>query len=121
MTAVRRRREEDPDALAERVLAGDRRAVARAISLTEDEHPGAQRLLQLLYPHAGRARTLGITGPPGGGKSRLMTAPSRCGAPRGFGKSSLMPALCRLLRAREQTVGVITVAPSSHITHGALL
>ena len=65
MTAVRRRREEDPDALAERVLAGDRRAVARAISLAEDEHPGAQRLLQLLYPHAGRARTLGITGPPG--------------------------------------------------------
>ena len=53
MTAVRRRREEDPDALAERVLAGDRRAVARAISLAEDEHPGAQRLLQLLYPHAG--------------------------------------------------------------------
>ncbi len=103
MTAVRRRREEDPDALAERVLAGDRRAVARAISLAEDEHPGAQRLLQLLYPHAGRARTLGITGPPG------------------VGKSSLMTALCRLLRAREQTVGVITVDPSSHITHGALL
>jgi LAO/AO transport system kinase len=103
MTAVRRRREEDPDALAERVLAGDRRAVARAISLAEDEHPGAQRLLQLLYPHAGRSRTLGITGPPG------------------VGKSSLMAALCKLLRAREQTVGVITVDPSSHITHGALL
>jgi LAO/AO transport system kinase len=103
MTAVRRRREEDPDALAERVLAGDRRAVARAISLAEDEHPGAQRLLQLLYPHAGRARTLGITGPPG------------------VGKSSLMAALCTLLRARGQTVGVITVDPSSHITHGALL
>ena len=103
MTAVRRRREEDPDALAERVLAGDRRAVARAISLAEDEHPGAQRLLQLLYPRAGRALTLGITGPPG------------------VGKSSLIPALCRLLRAREKTVGVITVDPSSHITHGALL
>jgi LAO/AO transport system kinase len=103
MTAVRMRREEDPDALAERVLAGDRRAVARAISLAEDEHPGAQRLLQLLYPHAGRARTLGITGPPG------------------VGKSSLMAALCTLLRARGQTVGVITVDPSSHITHGALL
>jgi LAO/AO transport system kinase len=103
MTAVHRRREEDPDALAERVLAGDRRAVARAISLAEDEHPGAQRLLQLLYPHAGRARTLGITGPPG------------------VGKSSLMAALCTLLRARGQTVGVITVDPSSHITHGALL
>jgi len=103
MTTVGRRREEDPDALAERVLAGDRRAVARAISLAEDEDPGAQRLLQLLYPRAGRARTLGITGPPG------------------VGKSSLMTALCRLLRAREQTVGVITVDPSSHITHGALL
>jgi LAO/AO transport system kinase len=98
-----RRREEDPDALAERVLAGDRRAVARAISLAEDEDPGARRLLELLYPHAGRARTLGITGPPG------------------VGKSSLMAALCTLLRARGQTIGVITVDPSSHITHGALL
>jgi LAO/AO transport system kinase len=103
MTGARRRREEDPDALAERVLAGDRRAVARAISLAEDEHPGAQRLLELLYPHAGRARTLGITGPPG------------------VGKSSLVAALCTLLRARDQTVGVITVDPSSHITRGALL
>ena len=98
-----RRREEDPDALAERVLAGDRRAVARAISLAEDESPAARRLLEILYPHAGRARTLGITGPPG------------------VGKSSLIAALCTLLRAREQTIGVITVDPSSHITHGALL
>ena len=103
MTAARRRREEDPDALAERVLAGDRRAVARAISLAEDEHPGARRVLEILYPHAGKARTLGITGPPG------------------VGKSSLIAALCTLLRAREQTIGVITVDPSSHITHGALL
>ncbi len=103
MTGARRRREEDPDALAERVLAGDRRAVARSISLAEDEHPGAPRLLELLYPHAGRARTLGITGPPG------------------VGKSSLIAALCTLLRARDQTIGVITVDPSSHITHGALL
>ena len=103
MTGARRRREEDPDALAERVLAGDRRAVARAISLAENEHPGAQRVLELLYPHAGRARTLGITGPPG------------------VGKSSLVAALCTHLRARDLTIGVITVDPSSHITHGALL
>jgi LAO/AO transport system kinase len=103
MAGARRRREEDPDALAERVLAGDRRAVARAISLAEDEHPGAPRLLELLYPHAGRACTLGITGPPG------------------VGKSSLIAALCTLLRGRDQTIGVITVDPSSHITHGALL
>ena len=61
------------------------------------------RLLEILYPHAGRARTLGITGPPG------------------VGKSSLIAALCTLLRARDQTIGVITVDPSSHITHGALL
>ena len=65
MTPVRKRREEDPDALAERVLAGDRRAVARAISLAEDENPAARRVLEILYPHAGKARTLGITGPPG--------------------------------------------------------
>ena len=100
---ARRRRDEDPDALAERVLAGDRRAVARAISLAEDENPAARRVLEILYPHAGKARTLGITGPPG------------------VGKSSLIAALCTLLRARDQTVGVITVDPSSHITHGALL
>ena len=98
-----RRDDEDPDALAERVLAGDRRAVARAISLAEDENPAARRVLEILYPHAGKARTLGITGPPG------------------VGKSSLIAALCTLLRARDQTVGVITVDPSSHITHGALL
>src|SRR3954453_8726351 len=103
MSGDRRRRDEDPDALAQRVLAGDRRAVARAISLAEDEHPGARRVLEILYPHAGRARTLGITGPPG------------------VGKSSLIAALCTLLRARDQTIGVITVDPSSHITHGALL
>jgi LAO/AO transport system kinase len=104
MTPARKRRDdEDPDALAERVLAGDRRAVARAISLAEDENPGARRVLEILYPRAGNARTLGITGPPG------------------VGKSSLIAALCTLLRARDQTVGVITVDPSSHITHGALL
>jgi LAO/AO transport system kinase len=103
MERARRRREEDPDALAERVLAGDRRAVARAISLAEDEHPGARRVLEILYPHAGKARTLGITGPPG------------------VGKSSLIAALCTLLRARDQTIGVISVDPSSHITQGALL
>jgi LAO/AO transport system kinase len=103
MTGGRRRPDEDPDALAERVLSGDRRAVARAISLAEDESPAARRVLEILYPHAGRARTLGITGPPG------------------VGKSSLIAALCTLLRARDQTIGVITVDPSSHITHGALL
>src|SRR4051794_25425303 len=103
MTGGRRRPDEDPDALAERVLSGDRRAVARAISLAEDESPAARRVLEILYPQAGKARTLGITGPPG------------------VGKSSLIAALCTLLRAREQTVGVITVDPSSHITRGALL
>ena len=81
MDGGRRRREEDPDALAERVLAGDRRAVARAISLAEDEHPGARRLLELLYPHAGKARTLGITGPARGRQvepdRRALQAPAR--------------------------------------------
>ena len=65
--------------------------------------PGARRVLEILYPHAGKARTLGITGPPG------------------VGKSSLIAALCTLLRARDQTIGVISVDPSSHITQGALL
>jgi LAO/AO transport system kinase len=99
----RRRRPVTREGLVERVLAGDRRAVARAISLVEDGDPIALGVVADLYPHTGRAVTFGITGPPG------------------VGKSSLISALCRHLREQDQTVGVISVDPSSPFTHGALL
>lgn len=89
--------------LAERVLAGDRRACARAISTVEDEVEGADALLSLLQPRSGRARRIGITGPPGAGKSTLVEA------------------LVLELRRRGGTVGVICVDPTSPFTGGALL
>jgi len=64
----------DPVALAELVRAGDRRAVARAISRIEDEDPIAEGLVAALWPHVGRARVVGVTGPPGVGKSTLVGA-----------------------------------------------
>src|SRR6185503_16155345 len=100
---LRRRRPVAREELVERVLAGDRRFVARAISLVEDEDPLAGALVADLYPHTGSAITLGITGPPG------------------VGKSSLIASLIAHLRERDLTVGVISVDPSSHLTQGALL
>ena len=85
------------------MLAGDRRGVARAISLAEDGHASAAPVLAQLYPHTGRARTVGLTGPPG------------------VGKSSLIDALCAHLREGGQSVGVLSVDPSSQRTQGALL
>jgi LAO/AO transport system kinase len=77
--------------------------VARAISLVENEDPLARAVVADLYPHTGRARTLGLTGPPG------------------VGKSSLVSALCGHLRSLGLTVGVVSVDPSSPLTDGALL
>jgi len=85
------------------VRAGDRRALARAISLVEDADPLAYPLVRELYPETGRAAIVGVTGPPG------------------VGKSSLIGALVRLVREREQTVGVVSVDPSSPFSRGALL
>ncbi|MBM3681543.1 MAG: methylmalonyl Co-A mutase-associated GTPase MeaB [Actinobacteria bacterium] len=93
----------DPVALAELVRAGDRRAVARAISRIEDEDPIAEGLVAALWPHVGRARVVGVTGPPG------------------VGKSTLVGALAAELRRRGQTVGVVAVDPSSPFTQGAVL
>lgn len=83
--------------------AGDTRAVARAISLVEDQADGAQPLLQALFPHAGRALVVGITGPPGAGKS------------------SLVDRLTALLRAEGRSVGIVAVDPSSPFSGGAIL
>jgi LAO/AO transport system kinase len=100
---VARRREWTRESLAEAVRAGDRRALARAISLVENGDPLAYDLVRELYPETGRAYAIGVTGPPG------------------VGKSSLISALVRHVRADERTVGVISVDPSSPFTHGALL
>jgi LAO/AO transport system kinase len=85
------------------VRAGDRRALARAISLVEDGDPLAYPLVRELYPTTGRAAIVGVTGPPG------------------VGKSSLISSLVRLVREGERTVGVVSVDPSSPFSHGALL
>jgi LAO/AO transport system kinase len=100
---VSRRREWTRETLAEGVRAGDKRALARAISLVENSDPLAYDVVRDLYPHTGRAFAVGLTGPPG------------------VGKSSLISALVRHVRADDQTVGVISVDPSSPFTQGALL
>ena len=85
------------------MLAGDRRAVARAISLLEDGAADAGPVIRDLWPHTGRAISAGLTGPPG------------------VGKSTLASALVGHLRAAGHTIGVISVDPSSPFTSGALL
>jgi LAO/AO transport system kinase len=89
--------------LAERVLAGDRRSVARTISLLEDGDARGRAAIAILWRHTGRARTVGLTGPPG------------------VGKSSLASAIVAELRRRQERVAVVCVDPSSPFTSGALL
>src|ERR687892_282075 len=96
-------REWTREALAEGVRTGDRRALARAISLIENADPIAYELVRELYPETGRAYAIGVTGPPG------------------VGKSSLISALIRHVREAGSAVGVISVDPSSPFTKGALL
>ncbi|MGH3663155.1 MAG: methylmalonyl Co-A mutase-associated GTPase MeaB [Micromonosporaceae bacterium] len=91
-----------PD-LAERVRAGDQRAVARAITLIERTDPRVPDLLATLYPAAGRAAVVGVTGPAGSGKSTLVSR------------------LAGHARKRGHTVGVIAIDPSSTFSGGALL
>ena len=89
--------------LAAGVRSGDRRALARAITLVENGDPLAYELVRELYPETGKAFVIGVTGPPG------------------VGKSSLIGALIRHVREEGRTVGVISVDPSSPFTQGALL
>lgn len=89
--------------LAQRLLDGDRRALARAISLVERNDPAGWELVREVYPATGRAQLLGITGPPGAGKSTLVGA------------------LAKHWRAQDDTVGVLSIDPSSPFTQGALL
>jgi LAO/AO transport system kinase len=85
------------------VRAGDTRAMARAISLVEDRAKQAQPLLSALFPHAGRSLVVGVTGPPGAGKS------------------SLVDRLTALLRGERRSVGIVAVDPSSPFSGGAIL
>ena len=88
---------------ADAILRGDRRAVARGLSLLEAPGQDAVGLLDAVWSKTGRARRIGVTGP------------------SGVGKSTLVAALVRLFRAASRRVGVIAVDPSSAITGGALL
>jgi len=92
-----------PADLSERLLAGDKRALARAITLVENDDPQGWALVREVYPRTGAASVVGFTGPPG------------------VGKSTLIAALVRNARARERSVAVLSIDPSSPFTQGALL
>ena len=96
------RREWTRERLVDALRAGDRRALARTITLVENGDPLAYEVVSDVYPATGGAHAVGITGPPG------------------VGKSSLISALVRLVRADGREVGVVSVDPSSPFTHGAL-
>ncbi|MBZ5680676.1 MAG: methylmalonyl Co-A mutase-associated GTPase MeaB [Acidobacteriia bacterium] len=87
----------------EQVRSGDSRALARAISTVENRAPGWSELLKALFPHSGKARVIGLTGPPGAGKSTLVDH------------------LARFYRKEQRTVGIIAVDPTSPYTGGAIL
>ncbi len=93
----------DPDLLLADLLAGRTPALARAISVVENARPGFERLLAGVHPNLGRARRIGVTGPPGAGKSTLMER------------------LVAAYRAEGHKVGVVAVDPTSPFTGGALL
>jgi LAO/AO transport system kinase len=89
--------------LAARLLAGDKRALARAISLVENDDPEGWALVREVYPSTGKAAVVGFTGPPG------------------VGKSTLIGRLIEHARERDRQVAVLSIDPSSPFTQGALL
>jgi LAO/AO transport system kinase len=89
--------------LAEPLLAGDKRALARAISLVEDDDPEGWALVREIYPQTGKAAIIGFTGPPG------------------VGKSTLIGRLVAHARSHDRDVAVLSIDPSSPFTQGALL
>jgi GTPase len=103
MSAERASAQPRAASLAERLVAGDKRALARAITLIESDDPAGWELVREVYPRTGRARIVGFTGPPG------------------VGKSTLIGALTAELRKADRKVAVLSIDPSSPFTHGALL
>jgi LAO/AO transport system kinase len=93
----------DERTLAQRLLDGDRRALARAITLVENEDPDGYAVVREVYPKTGKAAVFGLTGPPG------------------VGKSTLIGALTKARRAADRTIGVLSIDPSSPFTQGAVL
>jgi LAO/AO transport system kinase len=89
--------------LAERLIDGDKRALARAITLIENDDPAGWELVREVFPRTGRARIVGLTGPPG------------------VGKSTLIGALTAEMRKADREVAVLSIDPSSPFTRGALL
>jgi LAO/AO transport system kinase len=115
--------------LAERLLAGDPRAIARAISLIEDEDPSAADLVRAIFSHTGRAYLIGVTGPPGAGKStlvdRLITSlkkPQRSQSTQRE-ETKDFPAVSAgsAVSSDSSSIGVIAVDPTSPFTGGAVL
>jgi LAO/AO transport system kinase len=89
--------------LVERLLKGDKRAAARLVTLVDDQDPIAAELMKQIHPHTGKAHIVGITGPPGSGKSTLVSK------------------LALEYRKRDMKVGIIAVDPTSPFTGGAIL
>src|SRR3954464_10907140 len=87
----------------DKIRAGDVRAVARAATLIENRHPDGEKLLQNLFYCTNKAKTWGITGPPGAGKSTLVSQ------------------FARVLHEQTQTVGILAVDPTSPYSGGAIL
>jgi LAO/AO transport system kinase len=98
-----RRMADSKPSLVDRLLAGDKRALARAISLVEDDDPEGWEIVKAVYPRTGNASVVGFTGPPGAGKSTLIGS------------------LIRLQRALDRDVAVLSIDPSSPFGGGALL
>ena len=91
------------DELVERLLAGNRRALSRLLTLIENDSPAGRRALAALYPKSGRAHTVGLTGS------------------AGSGKSTLSGALAREMRRRGKTLGIVAIDPTSPFSQGAIL
>jgi LAO/AO transport system kinase len=101
--AVEARKGSSEESLAKRLLSGDKRALARGITLVENDDPAGWELVREVYPKTGKARVVGFTGPPG------------------VGKSTLIGALVKHARGLSKEIAVLSIDPSSPFTEGALL